>query len=80
MAEKRILLTVTCIEAPSVLVSFEPEGAEHLLVAGDWFKVEIVGSKDGEPEITYLPDGLIIGAWSGATTRVWNKAGEELAT
>jgi hypothetical protein len=80
MAEKRVLFTVTCIDAPSVVVSFEPEGAQHLLVAGDWFKVEIVGSEDGEPEISYIPEGLIVGAWPGAATRVWNKAGDELPT
>ncbi len=80
MAEHRVAFTVTCVDAPSVVVSFEPEGAQHQLAAGDWFKVEIVGAEGGEPEISYVPDGLIIGAWTGARTRVWNKAGEELPT
>lgn len=80
MDEHRVVLTVTCIDTPSVVVSFEPEGAQHRLAAGDWFKVEMVGPEGGEPEISYLSDGLIVGAWSGATTRVWNKAGDELPT
>ena len=77
---KRIVLTLTCLDAPTVSVSFEPEGAEHTLARGDWFRVEITGPDDGDPEISYIPDGLIIGAWSGAATRVWNKTGDELAT
>jgi len=78
--EKRVVLTLTCIDAAAVLVSFEPEGAQHRLSAGDSFKVEIVGPGDGEPEVSYHPAGLIIGAWAGAVTRVWNKAGDELPT
>ena len=73
--EKRVVLTLTCIDARSVSVSFEPEGAVHLLAAGDCFTVEIVGSAAGDPEVSYLPDGLIVGAWPGATTRVWNNKG-----
>ena len=80
MAELRVLFTVTCIDAPSVLVSFEPEGAQHRVAAGDWLKVEMTGGEGGQPEISYLPDGLIVGAWPGAATRVWNKAGGELPT
>ena len=65
---------------PAVLVSFEPEGAEHQLKAGDSFTVEMIGPKRGDPELSYLPDGLIVGAWAGARTRVWNKTGEQLPT
>jgi hypothetical protein len=77
---KRIVLTLTCLDAPAVTVWFEPEGAEHTLARGDWFHVEITGRDHGDPEISHVPDGLIIGAWSGAATRVWNKAGDELQT
>ena len=78
--EKRVVLTLTCFDVPAVLVSFEPEGAQHRLRAGDSFKVEIVGPEGGDPEVSYLPDGLMIGAWAGAETRVWNRAGDELPT
>jgi hypothetical protein len=80
MRAKTITFLVTCIDAPSVLVSFEPEGAQHLLEGDATFRVEMVGSTAGEPEISYAPDGLIIGAWAGAATRVWNQNGDELAT
>jgi hypothetical protein len=77
---KTVVLTVTCLDAPVVLLSFEPEGAQHSLQRGDWFRVEIVGPDDGDAEVSYSPGGLTIGAWPGSATRVWNKAGEELAT
>jgi hypothetical protein len=77
---KTVFLTLTCLDAPAVQVYFEPEGAEHELVRGDWLRVETSGPADGEPEISYLPDGLIVGAWAGAKTRVRNRAGDELPT
>jgi hypothetical protein len=80
VAEKRVVFTLTCIDVPAISVSFEPEGANHVLRAGDWFRVEMVGPEDGEPEISYLPESLIVGAWSGARTRVWDKAGDQLPT
>ncbi len=78
--EKRVVLMLTCIDARAIVVSFEPEGAQHTLEADDSFKVEIVGSGDAEPEVSYVPEGLMIGARAGARTRVWNKAGAELPT
>jgi len=75
---KHIALTLTCIDAESVVVSFEPEGAHHQLKRGDWFRVEISGPDEGDAEISYVPGGLIVGAWAGAATRAWNRAGEEL--
>ena len=71
---------LTCIDAASVVVSFEPEGAQHVLRSGDLFRVEMAAPSMGEPEISFLPDGLIVGAWSDAETRVWNRAGERLPT
>jgi hypothetical protein len=73
-----VTFVLTCIDAPSVLVSFEPEGAQHLLERDDALTVEMVGDTPGEPEISYLPDGLIVGAWAGAVTRIWHKDGTEL--
>ena len=80
MAEnsKQVALTLTCLDAPSIQVSFEPEGAVHELRQGDQIRVEISGPDDGDVEISYLPVGIAVGAWAGATTRAWNRAGEEL--
>jgi len=80
MAEHRVTFVLTCINAPSVVVSFEPEGAHHTLHRGDCFRVEMVGPDVGEPEISYTPNGVIVGAWSRAETRVRNRAGENLPT
>jgi hypothetical protein len=48
------------------------------LKLGEQFKVEITGPSGGEIEIRHYPGGLSVWAWPGATTRAWNKAGEEL--
>jgi hypothetical protein len=74
---KRIVLTLTCIDAPEVMVSFEPEGATHVLARGDQFRVEMVGPDDGDPEISHSPGWLTVVRWTTADLRVWNKAGEE---
>ena len=75
----RVKLSLTCIREPSCVVSFEPEGAQHELVAGDIFHVEIVGSGSGEVEIVHRPHGLSVWAWGGAETTVHNKAGNRLS-
>ena len=72
---KHIALTLTCLDAPSVAVSFEPEGAHHELNRGDSLRVEISGPDDGDVEISYLPGGLVVGAWAGADTRAWDADG-----
>ena len=74
-----VVLTLTCINTPAIQVSFEPDGAQHELKQGDSFGVEISATELGDAEISYLPDGLIVGAWSSAKTRAWNRAGNELA-
>ncbi len=71
----RILLTANQDHCD---IAFEPEGAVLTLRDEDAFTVEVAGSGEGVVEITYGPDGLIVGAWDGAKTRVWNKAGEEM--
>ena len=68
---------LTCIKAPKCKVFFEPEGAEVELAAGDLFTVEITGPELDGLEISFVPDGIIVGAY-GAETRAWNRAGEEL--
>jgi hypothetical protein len=76
--KKRVVLTLVCIDAPAISVFFEPEGAQHQLQQGDSFKVEIVGPDPGEVEIAHSPVGLSVWPWSGAETRAWNRAGDEL--
>jgi len=71
-------LILTCIDAPSCKVFFEPEGAVVELKAGDVFKVVMDGPGPAVPEISYVPDGIMVSAWTGADTRAWNQAGEEL--
>jgi hypothetical protein len=71
---------LTCLDADEVVVSFEPEGMQHTLVRGDYFRVEMVGPDDGDPEISHSPDGLVVGRWTTADLRVWDKAGRELPT
>ena len=80
MAEQRVVFTLTCVNAPAATVFFEPEGSEHRLASDDAFRVEMVGPEPGEPEISFTPNGLIVGAWNKAQTRVWNRTGDELAT
>jgi hypothetical protein len=68
---------LTCIGAPKCNVFFEPEGAEVELASGDLFTVEIAGPQLDGLEISFVPDGIIVGA-HGARTRAWNRAGNEL--
>ncbi len=79
MSEKvTIRFLVTCIDAPSCKVFFEPEGAETVLVAGDVFTVEMTGDAPALPEISFVPDGIMVAGWTGADTRATNRAGEDL--
>lgn len=69
---------LTCIRAERCTVAFEPEGAQVVLREGDALVVEIAGPDEGPMEISYSPGGLIVGAWPGAVTRVWDKAGNRV--
>lgn len=71
--------SVQCLEAVSCTVFFEPEGGHVELARGEVITVEMSG-KDGpfEPEIAYLPTGVIVGAWPGAETTARNSEGREL--
>jgi hypothetical protein len=73
-----IELILTCIDSQSCKVFFEPEGAVIELKAGEVFKVEIEGPGPAVPEISYVPDGIMVSAWAGADTRAWTQAGERL--
>lgn len=73
-----VQIRLTCIDAPQCKVFFEPEGAEVVLSAGDWFNVEISGPPPAITEVSFVPDGIIVTAWRGADTRVRNRAGKDL--
>ena len=75
--ETSVRFLVTVLGADAFDVAFEPEGALVPLRRGDAFTVEMRGPAGGIPEISYDPPGLTIGAWAGASTRAWNRAGEE---
>lgn len=69
---------VTCLDGESCTVHFEPEGAEVSLSAGGLLKVELTGEDDDELEISYIPGGLVIGAWNRAKTKVWDRDGNPI--
>lgn len=60
MVTVRILLT--CIDSPACNVLFEHESAETTLAEGEVFRVEISGPQPGTPEISYVPDGIVMAA------------------
>ena len=71
--------SVQCLNADACTVYFEPEGGHVELSRGDVITVEISGGKPPEdPEIAFVPDGIIIGAWAGAVTRAWDAKGARL--
>ena len=75
----RMRFTVECDQTASCSVFFEPEGAEVVLKDGNRLTVEISGGEgSAEPEITYTPRGLVIWAWAGADTAVWDRSGRKL--
>jgi hypothetical protein len=63
-----VRLVLTCIDTPSCEVRFEPEGAVATLFEGKPIEVEVRGPGTGIIEVSYLPDGINIVAWSGADT------------
>ena len=77
----RMTLIVECAQVPECSVVFEPFGAEHTLVKGDAFRVEIAGPGDGEALIWYGPGAISITPWQGGDyVVVRNRAGTELST
>ena len=70
---------MTCLEGDGCEVSFEPEGAVIPLRVGERLHVEITGEDNDALEISYLPDGIVVGAyWNGASTRVFDGEGHQL--
>ena len=57
-------------------VSFEPLGGQVAVGKGEALTVEISGPGNGIVEVSHVSNGLIIGEWEGATTRVMNHLGE----
>jgi hypothetical protein len=74
----RVSLLLTCLDTEECVVSFEPEGAVVTLKKGHPLRVEMSGPDGGLPELSYLPDGIVVGGWQGAQTRAWDEQGEEL--
>ncbi len=73
-------LKLATLAGEQCTVSFEPKGAQAPLPVGEVFAVEISGPGDGIVEVSFAKEGLIIGEWDGAHTRVRNSRGEEVAT
>ncbi|QFG21110.1 hypothetical protein [Actinomadura sp. WMMB 499] len=60
---------------------FEPTGMEHVIPAGEHFVIEIDNNGEYLPEVIHLADSVVIHqSTSGRRTRVWNSAGDELAS
>jgi len=78
--ERNVSLVLQCMRTQECQIYFEPEGSDHTLKEGDLFDVMISGPGSGKVEIAFLPKGLIVGGWSGSSTRVRNRAGEDLRT
>jgi len=77
----RMTLIVECAQVSECSVIFEPFGAEHTLVKGDAFRVEIAGPGDGEALIWYGPGAISIIPWVGGDyVAVRNRAGIDLPT
>lgn len=74
-----IRFTVQCLNADACTVFFEPEGAHVDLERGEVITVEMSGGMPpNEPEIAYVPEGIIVGAWAHAITVAWNASGDRL--
>jgi hypothetical protein len=39
----------------------------------------MTGDDDDELEVSYAPDGIVVGAWNGATTKVRDSGGNLLS-
>ncbi len=75
-----VRLILTNLADSTCTISFEPKGAQAQLPVGEVFAVEITGPGDGLVEVSFDGDGLSIGEWDGAHTRIRNKRGEKVAT
>ncbi len=69
-------LQLSNLSDSSCTVSFEPLGAQAELPIGELLDVEISGPGDGVVEVSYVPNGIIICEWDGASTVARNQRGE----
>ena len=76
----KVQLMLTNLTDSTCTVSFEPKGAQAQLPVGEVFVYEISGPGDGLVEVSFDRDGLSIGEWDGAQTRVRNKRGDNVVT
>lgn len=80
MIDRVIRFQLTNLTDGPCTVSFEPRGDQADLPKGEMVTVEVSGPGDGPLEISYAPNGVIIGEWDGAQTRLWNRRGETIRT
>ena len=73
-----VKLELTCLDAASCEVAFEPEGTVVTLKREDVISVEIRGPGTGILEVSHRPDGISIGAWSRGDSFAWDKSGRQL--
>ncbi len=75
-----VQFTVQCLQADRCTVFFEPEGAHVDLAREDVIQVTISGGTGAAvPEIAYVPEGLVVGAWAQADTAVADSDGNRIA-
>jgi hypothetical protein len=77
---RTVRLKVCNLTENPLKVAFEPLGDQADLSAGETFAVEISGPGDGLVEICVSENGLIVGEWDGARTRIRNMRGENVKT
>jgi hypothetical protein len=69
---------ITCIGVDECKVTFEPEGARHVLRADDIFRVDITSPSAPQIEVAYRPGGIAIVESTGAAITVRNRDGVDL--
>jgi hypothetical protein len=75
---ERLNLTITCLVADECTVYFEPYGSYFRLTSDEVFRVTTEGPRSGEVEVSYRPDGIVIGLYTVASVRVVDGRGNEL--
>jgi hypothetical protein len=73
-----VLLIECARDVPECRVHFEPEGADHLLRAGDHFRIEAVLPRDYKIEVMYGPGSISVWAEQTWGTRAFTSDGREL--
>lgn len=73
-----VLLIQCASDVPECRVYFEPEGASHVLRAGEHLRVEAVLPRDYEIEVSYGPGSITVWAEQTWGTRAFTRDGREL--